>query len=173
MNGWDRGREQSRMLERVAATCLGLAVAFAAWSLSSALAEAPRAGLASIAAIAAFVLASAFLDRFGSPSARDAVMPSIDGRTPSALLLRLQDVLAEASAADIAHEELLLDDPLPQAPPGSRVVQLFQPSTMPTAGELQARIVQHLGSKEPLAALPADDSDELFEALASLRRSLG
>ena len=89
------------------------------------------------------------------------------------MLLRLQDVLAEASAADMGADELLLDDALPAAEPDSRVVRLFQTPTMPTAGELQTRIDRHLVGRGSAPEPPTDHSDELFEALESLKRSLG
>jgi hypothetical protein len=160
------------MLEVMAAASLGLAVGFASWSLA-ALALASRAGLAAAAGVAAFLVTVRVLSRFADGPRTDS--PAVDSTmaTPSALLLRLQDVLAEASAADRDAGELLLDDPLPTAEPGSRVVQLFQPGALPTAGELQARIDRHLDSREGSPDPPVDHSGELFEALASLKRSLG
>lgn len=176
MNGWarirlDRQQAQSRTLEWLAAACLGGALAFSSWMFAATLPEAARSGVSAAAGLAGFALALRFLDRFGvHPHAR----PAANGQSlePSALLLRLQDVLAEASAADLGAGELLLDDPLPVAEPGSRVVQLFQPPVLPTAGELRARIDRHLDNRSNSDA-PADHSDELFEALASLKRSLG
>jgi hypothetical protein len=96
-----------------------------------------------------------------------------EAASPSALLLRLQDVLAEASAAEQSADELLLDDALPDAEPDSRVVRLFRPPDLPTAGELRTRIDRHLGSRGSAPEPSTDHSDELFEALESLKRSLG
>jgi hypothetical protein len=161
------------MLERMAAGSLGLAVAFASWTIAATLELASRAGASAVAALAAFVLAVRLLDRVADgPDPSRAVIGAKDA-PPSALLLRLQDVLAEASAADMGAGELLLDDPLLAAGPGSRVVQLFQPGALPTAGELRARIDRHLDSREGSPDPPVDHSGELFEALASLKRSLG
>jgi hypothetical protein len=66
-------------------------------------------------------------------------------------------------------EPLELDDILAEIGPDSRVVRLFDPSAMPTPGQLRARIDRHLD--EGSAAAP-DASEALFEALAELRRSL-
>lgn len=77
------------------------------------------------------------------------------------------------SDADISQaavpDELLLDDTLSDVAADSRVVCLFQPRSLPTAGQLQARIQHHLSS----TTRPAPDATEaLHEALAALRRSL-
>ena len=77
-------------------------------------------------------------------------------------------VLDEPMVAE-EEEELLLevrawpqfDDP--------RVVRLFDPARMPTAGELQERIDRHLHS--PDRVVP-DAAQELHEAIAALRQSL-
>lgn len=88
---------------------------------------------------------------------------------PEELLLD-QPLVASADLAAVA--ELLLDDPLPVPDGESRVVQLFAPGRMPTAGQLQRRIDRHIaGGDRPLPSRP-DASDALGEALAELRRSL-
>ena len=69
-----------------------------------------------------------------------------------------------------ATEELLLDRALAYIGPDSRVVRLFEPAAMPTAGELKARIDRHL-VESPRTA-PPDASQDLYDALAELRRSL-
>jgi hypothetical protein len=77
-------------------------------------------------------------------------------------------VLDEPISAE-EDEELLLevrawpqfDDP--------RVVRLFDPARMPTAGELKERIDRHLHS--PDRVIP-DAAQELHEAIAALRQSL-
>jgi hypothetical protein len=70
--------------------------------------------------------------------------------------------------------DLLLDDVLAQLQPNSRVVQLFDPQKLPTAGELQSRIERHLGNAARVAPDdgPPDASQALYDALADLRRSL-
>lgn len=66
--------------------------------------------------------------------------------------------------------ELLLTDPIPLPSPQSRVVQLFAPQPMPTAGQLADRIDRHLGHAS--VASKSDATDALHEALEELRRSL-
>jgi len=68
-------------------------------------------------------------------------------------------------------DELVLDDVLAKLGEESRVVRLFDPSAMPTPGELRARIDRHLDSSD-LPLLSADASRALHDALAELRRSL-
>ncbi|HET7604495.1 MAG TPA: hypothetical protein VFK28_00310 [Sphingomicrobium sp.] len=67
------------------------------------------------------------------------------------------------------EEPLLLDDILTEIDPDSRVVRLFDPAAMPTAGELQSRIDRHL---EGSAERNADAAQALHDALAELRRSI-
>jgi hypothetical protein len=66
---------------------------------------------------------------------------------------------------------LVLEDILARIGPDSRVVRLFDPSAMPTPGQLKDRIDQHFHEESPQAA-PPDASQALSEALAELRRSL-
>ncbi len=71
----------------------------------------------------------------------------------------------------LAEDELMLEDVLREPMKNSRVVRLFDPSAMPTPGQLHARINRHLaGSGAPTA--PPDASQALHQALADLRRSL-
>ena len=95
--------------------------------------------------------------------------------------------IARFEAAAIEPEELLLtdgvlllDDPLVEPEPDSRVVRLFAP-TEPTPGELVDRITDFLGDNqrpvaeacEPAAAgRMVDASDALHAALANIRASL-
>lgn len=73
-----------------------------------------------------------------------------------------------ASGEDQPAEELLLDHALVEPEPDSRVVRLFDPNE--TAGEMQARIEDHLRSAPRQD--PPDATQELHDALAALRRSL-
>jgi hypothetical protein len=66
---------------------------------------------------------------------------------------------------------LELDDILVEIAPDSRVVQLFDPSAMPTPGQLKARIDSHLDGGTSHSP-PPDASEALFAALADLRHSL-
>lgn len=87
------------------------------------------------------------------------------------LILTDADRLSPAVTGDqAANGELLLDDVLAELNGDSRVVRLFDRAAMPTPGQLQRRIDEHLSG----AAAPAirDASEALHEALAELRRSL-
>ena len=132
-----------------------------------------RAALAAWLSFSAFLLVARLLNRLADGPRAAAPVIEPEFATPSALLLRLQDVLAEASAAERGADELLLDDALPAAELDSRVVRLFQAPDLPTAGDLQARIDRHLVGRSSKPDASTDHSDELFEALESLKRSLG
>jgi len=69
------------------------------------------------------------------------------------------------------QDPLVLDDILGDIGPDSRVVRLFDPSAVPTPGQLRTRIDRHLDEAASPAA-SADATQALFEALAQLRRSL-
>lgn len=71
-----------------------------------------------------------------------------------------------------AEEPLELVDVLAGLKPDARVVRLFDPSAMPTAGQLNQRIQNHLGSARSPSGESADASQALHEALNELRRSL-
>jgi len=83
--------------------------------------------------------------------------------------LELEELLLEAK-----DEVLLLDDPLVEVAPDSRVVRLFDRQE-PTPGELVDRIADFLGDGRraaPEANVPADASAALHSALANIRASL-
>ena len=107
--------------------------------------------------------------------------------------LEVEEMLPESSAGELLLDNpvdeplllrdmveegvLLLDDPLVEAEPGSRVVRLFSAPPMPTAGQLRERIDRHLatGTMHVVREFegPAPDaSDALYAALSELRRSL-
>lgn len=67
-------------------------------------------------------------------------------------------------------EPLVLDDPLTEVGPGARVVRLFDPRSMPGAG--QRPTADDFGLGATSAAASSDASQALSEALAQLRRSL-
>jgi hypothetical protein len=64
-------------------------------------------------------------------------------------------------------EAMLLDDVLASMGPDSRVVRMFAPDDVPTAGQLQARIDCHIGD-----ARDDDAADALHQALADIRKAL-
>lgn len=163
-------------LELAPAVIINFAVAFAVASILR------QAGLGHIAApasigsgIAAFLVAWAMLRRIG-PADRPFALPAFDqgavdltvGEEPELLLTERADPLPHGTRAEDA---LLLDDVLASIGPESRVVRLFDPAAMPTAGELRERIDRHLHSASTRVAIP-DASAELHEALAALRQSL-
>ena len=81
----------------------------------------------------------------------------------------LDELILDKIFEDPRPNELVLDDVLEALEPESRVVQLFQPTDTPTAGELQERIERHLRSAPRLVP---DATEELREALTALRQSL-
>lgn len=169
------GSEPTQWLERAAAASLGCAAGFAffeyaSWRLTSAFAAGVFGGL-SVFAITLSVLKMIAVERHPH---RSVEAPPAFQRSPGAqdLFLRLQDVLADASAAERDGDELLLEDAL-ELPGDSRVVQLFHGAPMPTAAELLSRIDQHLECNDGVDPTHADDSAALFNALESLKRSLG
>jgi hypothetical protein len=78
-------------------------------------------------------------------------------------------VLGETDRLD--DQPLMLEDVLVDVEPDSRVVQLFDPSAMPTPGQLKDRIDRHLDGGTSHSPSP-DASEALLAALADLRRSL-
>lgn len=158
--------------ELAPAAVFNFAVAFAVASLLEQAGLGELAAPASVAAgIAAFLTAWLAIRRFGSSDMRFA-LPRFDNQQlelePDELLLT--DVFHAPAAQQSAEDELLLDDVLASIDPDSRVVQLFDPKAMPTAGELQERIDRHLRG-DPVQPIP-DATRELHEALAALRQSL-
>jgi len=105
---------------------------------------------AAVAASLAFLAAYAVLRNVGNE-------PAMPVRPFS-----LYDIVIEPEP-----EALLLDDILASLGPDSRVVRLFAPEQMPTAGQLKERIDRHIG-----AAPDRDAADALHEALADIRKSL-
>lgn len=167
----------SLAFEVLPATVFGAATAFcsATFLSSPLLSTSPLA-----AGAAAFGGTWLMLRSLGSPSRR-LYLPEFDLGSVVATLetepeeLILEDVLDELILEDelqpaIPEDELVLDNPLPHVEEDSRVIRLFDPAKMQTAGELHARIERHLqGASRP--DLP-DATQELHEALAALRQSL-
>jgi hypothetical protein len=153
------------------------AAAFAAATGYAALRLLPLAFvMPAAAAIAAgsFLLCRMALQRIGGDTERYHV-PLFEPGAVEPLSTAPPDelLLTEADKVDpqACHEPLMLDDVLTEIAPDSRVVQLFDPAAMPTAGQLKARIDRHLDGGTPRSPSP-DASEALFAALAELRRSL-
>jgi hypothetical protein len=80
-------------------------------------------------------------------------------------------LLTDADRLSECDDALVLDDVLAGLGDDSRVVRLFDPSAMPTPGQLKAQIDRHLGGPVSGRAAP-DATQALHEALAELRSSL-
>lgn len=182
-----RGQSIEYALEGAASAWFGACVALALW-LVLPLAVTSSACVALIAGATASFGALRLLQRSGSAdfpvaafdvaalgrSEPDDLILS-DRLSPPAmaaeeLLLKLEQRLGAGANQSEDDEELLLEDMLPEIAPDSRVIRLFDPAAMPTAGELQSRIDRHLQDREE-SAYP-DAAQALNDALADLRRSL-
>jgi len=157
-------------IDRAASGLFALAAAYSAWTLlAGAAVPAERAAGAAAMGMVAF-LAAVRLLRAVQPQARRLPVPIFDVREmepiePDELLL------TQPYAPPAFEQPLVLDDVLAELNPDSRVVRLFDPATMPTAGELDRRIQRHMERGGPPAP-PPDASQALHDALAELRKSL-
>jgi hypothetical protein len=96
--------------------------------------------------------------------------PSPVGNPVDELILTLEQRLGVDSQQLPAETgELLLEDVLVELQPDSRVIRLFDPAAVPTAGELHSRIERHLNQR---SQEHSDAAQALNDALADLRRSL-
>jgi hypothetical protein len=91
---------------------------------------------------------------------------------PELLLTERAELLLTELAGGPPEEDeaLLLEDRLEIPSDDSRVIRLFDPRLLPTAGELRERIERHLQS--PSESAYPDATAELHQALADLRKSL-
>ena len=169
-------RALARTIDRTAAVLLGAAVALSVWMIGTAVAPWFRWAAAVVAGAAAWLAASAALRRLaGEPTLRlrDFELADFDvfeasvGEPDAAAVdaPECEDIADRSGEAD----ELLLVDVLDAIDSDARVVRLFDREAMPTAGELQARIDQHLTASE--REIP-DSTHELYAALTALRHSL-
>lgn len=171
------GRAQRALeaaIAAIAAACLAAAVAFALFHLGGA----GQRALAAAAAGFALTLFAArrILHRVGGQSrpfrvpafALAELGPGWAAIADELLLTADMAVAAPVAAAD--DGALLLDDVLAEMAPESRVVRLFEPHAIPTAGELREQIDRHL--RGAACQTPPDASADLHEALDVLRRSL-
>jgi hypothetical protein len=158
-----------RVVDTLAATLFAAAVGFAVGSLLRGNVGHPKLEVvAGAALISAYLISNRILRKVGSGASRHRLQ---EFAPPALEALPLDElVLTEADRLHAHVEEPLeLTDILAEIAPDSRVVRLFDPSSMPTPGQLRDRIDRHLDEG---TAAPADDSQALFEALAELRRSL-
>jgi hypothetical protein len=162
-----------KSVDRAAAGLFALACGYAAYSWFPAAAATPAAGAETAAtALLAFLLAYRILSRV-QPEARKLPVPIFDVREVEPIeeteLLLTERLDPPASTGD--EDALVLDDILAKLDPDSRVVRLFDPAAMPTAGELKSRIDRHL-DREDVEARTVDAAQALHDALAELRRSI-
>jgi hypothetical protein len=164
-----------RNVQRAASAIFAGACAFALYALLPPIAREPLRAVAS---------AIAFLVAYGTCcralGAVDAKPPAFAQQSfevapvmtsgPDELVLTDDDRIGiVADAPD--DKALVLDDVLAELGPDSRVVRLFDPAAMPTAGELKDRIDRHLHRGNGNIRLP-DASQALHDALAELRHEL-
>lgn len=159
-------------VEWAASLSLAGAVAFAVFSVTAPLLGMPGAlaGAAVVGALACLLSVSVL--RLLAPRPRYPV-PVFDLRkidpAPMDELLLTDDLRVKDEPP--AGDALVLDDILAKLGSDARVVRLFDPSAMPTPGQLRARIDRHLDDNAPPTASP-DASQALFDALSELRGSL-
>jgi hypothetical protein len=183
-------------LERAVAVLFGAAVGYAVYSsLNASVAQAQLSAFTGVSAATACFLCRRALAAVGAQKPRYKVaifdVRELDTFDSGELILTDADrldnelVLTDADRIDSAlllteadrfqplasEEPLVLTDVLYELGSDSRVVRLFDPSKMPTPGQLKSRVDRHLEREAPPAA-PSDASQALSEALAELRRSL-
>jgi len=159
-------------VDRAASALLAAACAYAAYAwLGTQVVEPRLAAATAAAAVFGYVCSACGLSAL-APQVRRPRVPVFDVREidslqrPELLLTdRFEPALQEG------EEPLLLDDILSELAPDSRVVRLFDPAAMPTAGQLKSTIDRHLEGESP-AIQPPDAVQALHDALAELRSSL-
>ena len=153
---------------------IGAAIVFAgAVGYSILVVTGSEAGAAAAAA-AGFLATKLALGRiFDAPvyALADFAVGPIEPFEDDALLLtELAELLLTDAVAEDTRSELLLEDRLELPAGDCRVIRLFDPRTLPSAGEMHQRIEQHL-QRAQAAAYP-DATAELHRALSDLRGSL-
>lgn len=169
----ESARKIESNLDRAASGLFAVAAGYAGFVLLTA-----RFGIAECGAGAAAISALAYsMTRriLGAiePEAPRLPVPVFDVREMEPIEsdeLLLTDRYVEADG-ESASDPLLLDDVLGELAPDSRVVRLFDAAAMPTPGQLNDRIRQHLETGRT-AGPSQDASQALHEALAELRRTL-
>ena len=168
-------------LELAPAALFNFAVAFAVATIFRQNGLADLAAAASVASgIAAFLAAWYLLRRTGRAAARfplprfegcGIIAEPVSSIAPEPDVALTQGVEADHAGQQPAAGELLLDDVIERIGPESRVIRLFDPQRMPTAGELRERIDRHLLAGS-VRSSPPDATQALHEAIEELRRSL-
>lgn len=171
----ERARRIEKNIQRAASAAFAVAVGYAAYAWLEGFVVQPELGAETGGAGAiAYLIASRALN---SVRPRGTEMPvtifdlrAIDPVAPTELLLGVEDRYEPAPEA--GEVPLELDDILAEVGPDSRIVRLFDPAAMPTAGELKSRIDRHLDGQSTNDSQSADAAQALHEALAQLRRSV-
>ena len=178
-----RGRREERIeaaVDQAASAAVAPAVGWAVFKAClPSIAQPELSILALTAALGACALTFRLLSAVipAAPSFRlpAFALTELEPDAPDELLLteQVELVLTDADRLNAASsdDELILEDILAELGPDSRVVRLFDRRAMPTPGQLNARIEQHLRTAESPNA-PEDASDALLQALTELRRSL-
>ena len=160
-------------VDRLASTLFAAACGYALYSWLAGRLGQPTLAIASTAAVAlAFLISGRALGAV-HPQPRRLPVPIFDVREIEPIEepeLLLTDVFEPQPPAK-SEDALVLDDILAELSADSRVVRLFDPAAMPTAGELKSRIDRHLDD-ELSAALTSDATQALHDALAELRRAI-
>lgn len=169
-----------RNVQRAASAIFAGACAFATYSLLGPVAHEPfLATEAGVAFILALLVSTRTLNviggeapAFSQNSFAVAPVETFEPPEPDELILTEADRATINGAPDATGEKaLLLDDVLAELGPDSRVVRLFDPAAMPTAGELKNRIDRHL-DRGTVSLRAPDASQALYDALAKLRHEL-
>lgn len=169
-----------RNVQRAASAIFAGACAFAAYSwLAPVTHQQFLVAQAGVAFTIAYLACGRALDAIGSetpafpqPSFEVASVKTFAPAEPEELVLTDADRVVSSESPETVNEQaLLLDDVLAQLGPDSRVVRLFDPAAMPTAGELKSRIDRHL-DRGTVSIRAPDASQALYDALAELRHEL-
>ncbi len=157
----------------VASAAFAAAAGFTVWAFShslSTLRPIPASALAAACAILGFAVCRSILGAIDRAPAAYPLNPFDLAAIDTVPAVEVDELIL-TDADRLNGEPLELDDVLAELSPDSRVVRLFDPRNMPTPGELGARIDRKLGNASVLRP-PVDESQDLFDALAELRRSL-
>jgi len=156
-----------KTVDRVAATLFAVACGYAVYTWFAGHVAQPMLALESAAASVLALLISTRGLNSVQPQPRRLPVPIFDVREvgpieePELLLTEF----FHPEPATPSEDTLILDDILAKLSADSRVVRLFDPAAMPTAGELKSRIDRHL-DEETSAAQTSDATQVRREALA-------
>jgi hypothetical protein len=160
-------------VDRLASTLFAVACGYGLYAWFAGRLIQPTLAMASAAAVAlAFLLSDRVLDAV-HPKPRRLKVQIFDVREVEPIEepeLLLTEIFEPQPAAQF-EDELILDDILAKLSTDSRVVRMFDPAAMPTAGELKSRIDRHLDD-EASAAQSFDATRALHDALAELRHAI-